>query len=170
MILSKIIHNEKIILRKYNFESDPYLIVKYLYTAMQSEDGIKALIESDKDLWLHPVDKARFVAEASGDIISSLVLIRSENSREKHKFFMYSTVTAAHYQNRGIMTELFYFSLEWAKKKGAKLILVSTAKENLPAQNFFNKVGFKKYGTLPFGLYHPQKQIYESEKLYYYLI
>lgn len=57
----------------------------------------------------------------------------------------------------GIGRFLFDYIIKEAKKRGAKILILSLFSDNLIALSMYKKFGFKEYGNLPNGLYRKGK-------------
>ncbi len=157
-----------LLLREYDFTHDPPKLVQHLYDKMNSPEGIAAL--KDGDQWMrskHRV-RVRLVAEYNHELIASLQLEGCLGPNPNDHFTLYSVVTAPQFRGKGISAILFNFAKEWVSQYDARILLVDTWANNLPARKFYEKLGFTQYGCLPQGLINRQGEGY-VDAIYYYL-
>ena len=136
-----------VIFRPYNIETDPEKFVIYIFDKMNTEDGLKALRSSDARFKSRGNLEVRFVAEFNGELIASLLL--NTEYWNKEGYHMYAVVTAPQFRGSGISQMLFQYVCKWVSQQGKKLITVDTSGDNLRAQGFFKKIGFKQFGLIP---------------------
>ncbi len=134
-------------LRPYNNETDPEKLVVYLFDEMNSKKGIEQLRESDTRFLSRKNLEVRFVAEIKGELVVTLTL--NTEYWNKEGFHMYAVVTAPQYQGTGISQILFQYVCQWVISQKKVLITTDTSGDNLRAQGFFTKIGFKQFGTIP---------------------
>lgn len=134
-------------LRIYNNKTDPEKLVVYLFDKMNTKEGIQQLRDSDARFLKRENLEVRFVAEYKGELIATLLL--NSEYWNKEGFHMYAVVTAPQYQGKGISQILFQYVCRWVKSQGKKLITTDTYGDNLRAQAYFKKIGFKQFGTIP---------------------
>jgi GNAT superfamily N-acetyltransferase len=159
--------NSVVILREYDYENDPKKLVMYLYNQMGSfEENLQSVIEGDEWLKDRYESRKRFVAEISGELFASVIVERGLSTFVQHRYRLYSVVTAPHYRGTGLSQILFEYTKEWIRKHGGKLTLVETWEDNVSARKFYEKMGFKQYGTLPNGLKEREGEGYINEILY----
>lgn len=141
------IEQGQLILREFDFENDPAKIVKYVFTGMNSPEGIQAL-KDQAEIFKDPYN-VRLVAELDGKLIATCALEPSMGPNPTDRFNLFSVVTAEKYRGTKVSGLMFEFACEWVKQFGARLLLVSTNRTNIAARKFFEKVGFVKWGVLP---------------------
>ncbi|MCY3410004.1 MAG: GNAT family N-acetyltransferase [Candidatus Heimdallarchaeota archaeon] len=160
---------EKYIFREYNFDNDVYAITTYLYDEMRGEEGIKQLLEGDKFFLEKPDHRKRYVVEYNGELHSSAVVV-SEEVYPFNRFSLYSVVTSKQMRGSGITSFLLKNIFEILRRKNARFLLTSTSENNNAARNFFKKIGFIQYGSLPNGIPCVNSDSLCDEILYYYQI
>ncbi len=142
------LQNEQFILRKYDLNNDPPLMVQFLFDKMNSEKGIKELREGDQILLVKSPNKSiRLVAEIHGELIVTLTL--SAEFWILEGLHIYSMVTAEQYRGTGISTRLFQYGCNYARDQNKRLLTVDTKGTNFAAQKFFKKMGFIEFGKIP---------------------
>ncbi len=156
-----------VILREYDFKTDPEKLVVYLFDKMNSEDGLKALREGDKRFQDSQYFRKRLVAEFKGELIATTTVDQGINIYKEHSFRLYSVVTAPRFQGTGLSQILFEYVKDYIKKHNATLILVETWEDNIPARKFYEKLGFKEYGRLPNGLKNRNEEGFVDEIMYF---
>jgi GNAT superfamily N-acetyltransferase len=140
-----------LILREYDFETDPPKLVENLYDKMNSPEGIIELKQGD--LWFKDEFqiRVRLVAEYQHELIASLQLQGCLGPKPNDHFTLTSVVTAPQYRGTGISTILFKFAKEWIRPYDARILLVETWETNIAARKYYEKIGFEQYGCLPQG-------------------
>ncbi|MHA1520722.1 MAG: GNAT family N-acetyltransferase [Promethearchaeota archaeon] len=156
-----------LILREYDFENDPPKLVKYLYEKMNSPEGISELKKGDRWFKDEFHVRVRLVVVYKQDLIASLQLQGCLGHKPNDHFTLTSVVTAPQYRGKGISTILLDFAKEWVKPYDARILLVETWKNNTAARKFYEKMGFKQYGSLPKGLVNREGEGYVDEILYF---
>ncbi|UYP44889.1 hypothetical protein NEF87_001174 [Candidatus Lokiarchaeum ossiferum] len=154
-----------VILREYELTTDPDKLVLHLFDKMNSPEGITELRASDKRFAKHRDKNNRFIAEFKGKLIATLTLVSEYWS--KQGFHMYSVVTAKDYQGSGITSLLFDYACQWASAQGKSIIIVDTYEDNLPAQKYFKKIGFKRIGIIPDAIENSKNE--KVGQIFYYL-
>lgn len=154
-----------VILREYKPATDPEKLVIHLFDNMNSAEGITELRASDMRFTNHRDMNNRFVAEFKGCLIATLTLVSEYWS--KQGFHMYSVVTAEKYRGSRITQLLFEYACKWISSQGKNLIMVDTYGDNLRAQKYFEKVGFKRMGIIPDVLTNASDE--KIGQLFYYL-
>ena len=154
-------------LREYDRKSDPPKLVKYLFDKMNSEQGIKELIEADKRFDAPNEVNARLVAEIEGDLVATTTVKKNTHVYHPHIFTLYAVVTAPQYQGTGLSKLLFDFVCAWIKEHHGKLLLVDTWENNIGARKFYEKMGFTQYGQLPKGIKERDSDEFVDFILYY---
>lgn len=160
-------NQQPLTLREYDFDLDPPKIVQYCFDQMNSPEGIAQLRESDKWLRNGPQKKIRLVAEYKNEIVASMGLEGCLGPKPNDHFTLNSVVTAEHSRGTGVSKLLFEFAKDWVTRYGARILLVDTWENNIPARRFYEKLGFKQYGCLPKGLINRQGEGYVDNILYY---
>ncbi len=161
----------EVILREYDFDSDPEKLVVHLFNQMGSlEENIQSVKEGDK--WFHErfYYRKRFVAEIKDELVATTTVERGLSLFTEHRYTLHAVVTAKHYQGTGLSQLLFDFIKEWIKEQKGKLILVETWEDNIAARKFYEKLGFQQYASLPNGLKNRNGEGFVSEILYVYEI
>ena len=160
--------NRQVIFREYDFDLDPPKIVKYLYDQMNSDEGILKLREGDE--WFHDslITRVRLVAEIDGELYATCNLEGCLGRTPNDKFRLTSVVTSSNFRGTGLSRLMFNFACTWAKKHGGRMLLVETWDNNYVAKAFYEKIGFKQYGTLPNGLVNRKGEGFIDEILYYF--
>ena len=161
------INGKTVILREYDRNLDPPKLVKYLFDKMNSEEGIKELIEGDKHFDTPNEIQVRLVAEIEGELVATTEVKKSNHVHTPHLFTLYSVVTAPNYQGTGLSKLLFEFVCAWIKEHHGKLLLVDTWENNIPARKFYEKMGFIQYGQLPKGIKERDSDEYVDNIFYY---
>jgi len=160
--------NSYVILREYDFESDPEKLVKYLFDKMNSKEGVKELRKEDKIFREATLGLTRFVAEIEGELHATITVEQGNSMWTEHRFRLFSIVTSLQYHGTGLSQLLFQYVKEWIIKQNGNLILVETWEDNKRACSFYEKLGFKQYGCLPNGLKNRNGTGYVNEILYVY--
>jgi GNAT superfamily N-acetyltransferase len=93
-------------------------------------------------------DKALFVAEINGELIGTAT-VNIIYGVTNNKAWLRDFIVDKNYQNQGIGSALWQAVVEWCNKRKIDLLL-STNKDNLGAQSFYQKQGAK---ALPNHLY-----------------
>ena len=144
-----------------------------LYTGIQSEEDKDEFRSFARNFREQEPGMEWFVAELDGKLISSQMVKSRESVFEHGRYTLYSLVTMPEFRGKGVTAELTRFAIEWIREQGGRILLTSTRDSNQPAQRFFEKVGFIKYGTLPRALPVEKDGVivdWEDEPLYCFLI
>ena len=160
--------NTNVVLREYDFETDPEKLAVHLFNMMSSlEENIQSIREGDK--WLDDPHhfRKRLVADIEGELSATTTIEQGFNPWIEHRYTLYSVVTAQQYQGSGLSQILFEYVKEWIAERGGTLILVDTWENNIPARKFYEKMGFNQFGSLPNGLKSRDKSGYVAEILYF---
>lgn len=114
-----------------------------------SEDTIKADLENDNYMY--------FTAKLSEEIIGYIAISKVFTTID-----ILSIVVKKEYQKQGIATKLlqFVFNLDNTEK-----IMLEVRKSNIPAQNLYEKHGFKKIHTRKNYYTNPCEDAYIYEKI-----
>ena len=106
----------EVILREYDFDTDPEKLVVHLFNQMDSlEENIQSVKEGDK--WFHErfYNRKRFVAEIDHELVATTTVERGLSMLTEHRYTLHAVVTAKHYQGTGLSQLLFDFIKEWIK-------------------------------------------------------
>jgi ribosomal protein S18 acetylase RimI-like enzyme len=99
-----------------------------------------------------------FVAEdADSDEIAGFLMgtiIAKRHSSWRYGYLIWLGITPS-FQSKGVASKLFHHFRHLMIKNGVRMLLVDTAADNMPALQFFEKMGFEK----------PKKHIYLSLNL-----
>lgn len=111
--------------------------------------SVNELRKADQFFFEKTESRKRFVVEIDNELHSTCVIMGDELNPASGKFTLFSMVTSKQYRGKGMSKALMDYVLAYVQKQGAKHLLLSTAEDNLGAQIFYEKVGFKQYGKLP---------------------
>ena len=126
--------------RLYVLEQDDLKLVQNLFTKMDNKKGLEELRADDIKCFLNSEDNFRLVAEYENELIATITLIKENEFATSHIVHLYAVVTKKEYQGTGISGQFFDFACDWAKNIGGSKIKLSTKKDNIRAQKFFEKM------------------------------
>ncbi|MCC5889440.1 MAG: ribosomal protein S18-alanine N-acetyltransferase [Alkalibacterium sp.] len=68
---------------------------------------------------------------------------------------IYSVAVAPDFKNRQLATQLVRTFIEYCKSQGVEVMYLEVRQSNVPARNFYKKLGFKEVGKRPEYYRHP---------------
>jgi len=153
-----------VLLRTYNLETDPPLIVKHCFSLSSEEE-----IRQGDTFFTEKRGRVRLVAEIGGEIHGTVTLGQSEYSLCQHKARLFSVVISSAFRGTGLASLLIEFCKRVAREMGIRILLTDTWETNKRARSFYEKVGFVQYGQLPDGLpsHDGKEDEFEDEILYF---
>lgn len=154
------------LLREYDFKSDPPKMVKYLFDRMNYESGISELRKADEWFLNSSCLRKRLVSEINGELCSTITIEQGQNKHIEHTFNLYSLVTAKQFRGKGLTRLIFNYACDWIRAHGGSILLVDTWEDNISARKFYEKMEFKLYGSIPKGFKGDHGF---GERVYYYL-
>lgn len=131
----------------------------------------KEITRENEKIWLENQIQAisdgaclLFWAVYGGKIVGSVDINRGKNIREWHTGTM-GIMVDLDFRGEGLGSFLMELILAKSKEAGIRTAELVCFSDNVPALALYKKVGLKKYGRLPDGLYRKQKF---SDKIYMY--
>lgn len=95
------------------------------------------------------LSSANFVAEASGELIGMMVVVRASGAKLRHAANIYSVYVRPAWRGRGVADRLLEACVGWAQAEGAQLLKLAVAAQNLAALGFYQRNRFRVYGVEP---------------------
>ena len=139
-----LVNEQKGIFRLYDSKKDDLKLVTTLFTKMNSKEGLEDLRLGDKTTFIGSNENFRLVAECNNQLVATITLMKKREFVQKRIVNMYSVVTKEEFRKTGVSGEFFEFACKWASNIGGSSIQLSTKKDNIRAQKFFEKMGCKK--------------------------
>ena len=133
--------DKEVTFRLYGLEKDDQKLVQSLFTKMNNKQGLEELHENYIKYYLDSENNFRLVADYENELISTITLMKEEEFKNTKIVHMYAVVTKKEFQGTGISGHFFEFACGWAKKIGGTRIKLSTKKDNIRAQKFYEKMG-----------------------------
>jgi ribosomal protein S18 acetylase RimI-like enzyme len=87
-----------------------------------------------------------FVAEINGKIVGFVIVLRREWFNTAYLDYIQ---VKTNWINKGVGHELLEKCIEWARKKGTRIIYTETGRNNDEAIKFYKKHGFQITGCIP---------------------
>ncbi|QUH26546.1 GNAT family N-acetyltransferase [Serpentinicella alkaliphila] len=138
---------------KISYESDFLTFGPGEFTMTQEKEEA-FIVES-----LNSKNKLFLIAEINNKIVGNLNFQGNEMVRCKH-IGEFGVSVLKDYWGKGIGRELLLYLIDWAKKSSFTKIQLSVREDNLSAIMLYEKLGFKKEGSISRFFYH--NKVYHS--------
>jgi ribosomal protein S18 acetylase RimI-like enzyme len=110
----------------------------------------------------HP-DNFTLGAYIGGRLVGMVGLVREQNTKLKHKAFIWGVYVAPEARGSGVARALMQEAINRARRlDGLEMLYLGVRSDNTPARSLYLSLGFEVYGTEPHSIKLPDRYVDED--------